>query len=251
MTDYPIELYQIALVVLGLALGGLLKGATGAGAPLVAVPVIASIFDVRHAIVIMLVPNIVINVWQIYKHTTDRRETRKGLVVAIGTLPGVLIGTYLLTRLSSDVLSLCLALLLFANVVFRLSSPQFALSERVFGKIAVPMGVVIGLMQGTLGMSGPVALAFLNTLRLQRDLFIVTISIVFLATSTVQLPALYASGQLSLPLIGLSCLAILPILAMLPVGNYVGSRLSREQFNWLILAVISVLAVRLFWRAIA
>ena len=40
----PLSLLAIALTV---AMGGILKGATGAGAPIIAVPVIAAFYDVR------------------------------------------------------------------------------------------------------------------------------------------------------------------------------------------------------------
>ena len=44
----------ILAVLTALALGGLVKGATGAGAPLVAVPVMAAFFDVRVAVAVMV-----------------------------------------------------------------------------------------------------------------------------------------------------------------------------------------------------
>ena len=40
------------------ALGGTLKGATGAGAPIITIPVIAAFYDVRIAVIIMVIPNL-------------------------------------------------------------------------------------------------------------------------------------------------------------------------------------------------
>ena len=45
---------------------GILKGATGAGVPIITVPVISAFYDVRIAVVIMVIPNVLTNVHQLY-----------------------------------------------------------------------------------------------------------------------------------------------------------------------------------------
>jgi uncharacterized membrane protein YfcA len=46
------DMFPILVAFLSLGLGGILKGTTGAGAPLVAVPALALLFDVPTAIAI-------------------------------------------------------------------------------------------------------------------------------------------------------------------------------------------------------
>ena len=43
-------------ICVALSLGGLLKGATGMGTPVVAVPVMAAFVDVKLAVIIMVIP---------------------------------------------------------------------------------------------------------------------------------------------------------------------------------------------------
>ena len=59
MTFDPITIFAI-LVAFGL--GGTLKGATGAGAPIITIPVIAAFYDVRIAVIIMVIPNLLTNI---------------------------------------------------------------------------------------------------------------------------------------------------------------------------------------------
>ena len=54
----------IIAVLVAFALGGILKGATGAGAPIITIPVIAAFYDVRIAVIIMVVPNLLTNIGQ-------------------------------------------------------------------------------------------------------------------------------------------------------------------------------------------
>ncbi len=247
----PFDAWVIVVVASGLALGGFLKGATGAGAPLVAIPVMASFFDVRLAIVVMVVPNVVTNVLQIYRHAPGWSDLRLGGLMSIGAIPGVVVGTALLTWMSDRALALGLAVILTLYLLHRLRSPEFSLDDRTFMRLAVPVGCVAGFMQGAAGMSGPLALAFFNTTRLDRNVFIANISTFFLLTSILQTPVLYLGGLMTWPNLALSALAVVPILAMLPVGNYVGKRLDRMTFSRVVVSIIAVLAVRLYWRALS
>jgi len=65
----------ISLIFFAMFLGGLLKGVTGAGMPIIAVPVIATFYDVRLAVIILVIPNLLINLFQINKFKSYNVET--------------------------------------------------------------------------------------------------------------------------------------------------------------------------------
>ena len=44
--------------------GGILKGATGAGAPIIAIPILTFLFDVPTAVASFTLPNLLSNLWQ-------------------------------------------------------------------------------------------------------------------------------------------------------------------------------------------
>ena len=50
------EPISLAIAVLALLLGGVLKGAIGAGAPVVAVPIISMLYGVPTAVCVLLLP---------------------------------------------------------------------------------------------------------------------------------------------------------------------------------------------------
>ena len=56
----------IIAILVAFSLGGILKGATGAGAPIITIPVIAAFYDVRIAVIIMVIPNLLTNIGQLY-----------------------------------------------------------------------------------------------------------------------------------------------------------------------------------------
>ncbi len=63
---------EVIYIVLSLALGGILKGATGAGAPLAAIPIIALFTNVPFAVTIFIAPNFFSNITQIWTSRAHR-----------------------------------------------------------------------------------------------------------------------------------------------------------------------------------
>ncbi|MDE0211955.1 MAG: sulfite exporter TauE/SafE family protein, partial [Boseongicola sp.] len=58
----------LLLATIALLLGGFLKGATGAGAPVVGVPILAAIFDVQLAVAVFSVLNLFSNIWHSFAY---------------------------------------------------------------------------------------------------------------------------------------------------------------------------------------
>jgi len=244
-----IDPFAILTIVVALGLGGFVKGATGSGAPLIAVPVIAAFYDVRFAIVVMVVPNIVLNVMQVWSYREHVTGRGVALWMCVGAVPGMAIGTLLLSRLPAEALKLGLGVILVIYLVLRLVDPDFALPRRVALRLSLPVGLLGGILQGAAGMSGPLAMLFLSTQSLARPVFIATISIFYLTNAVVQAPALWVEGLLTAEGMIFSTIALVPVLVAMPLGGRVGRRMSTETFNRWILVLIAVLAVRLLWRA--
>ena len=57
----------IVVILFAFALEGTLKGTTGAGATIITIPVIAAFYDVQLAVIIMVIPNLLSNISQIYQ----------------------------------------------------------------------------------------------------------------------------------------------------------------------------------------
>ena len=245
-----IDLVSAAVILAALALGGAIKGATGAGAPVVAVPVIAAFFDVRIAVIIMATPNCLTNIRQLWQFWPHRLQDGFDIRFAVSGAAGAIIGTIFLATLPNRVLILGVALAVSAYVILRIARPAFRISASRAWRLALPAGIAAGTLQGAAGISAPVSVSFLNAMRLERPVFIATLSAFFIAMSVVQLPALAVMGLLTPVLFALSLLAVLPILAFMPLGAWLANKLSAEGFDRLVLIMLSVLAIRLLYVAL-
>lgn len=239
-----------AAAALAILLGGLVKGAIGLGAPLVAVPVLAAIYGVKTAIAVMTVPLIVSNIWQIwtYRATIEGRAMLKGLLA--GCVLGVVAGTLLLGLLPEAWLGLFLAIMLFVYLGLALSRPGWALTQAAARLMALPIGFVTGLLQGAAGLSTPVGATFIHAQRLGREAQVFAASAMFFTLSATQIVALASIDVMTEALVLLSAAALVPMMLGVWLGQYLGGRFSRKAFERLTLLVIFAVGVGLLLQSL-
>lgn len=235
---------------LALALGGILKGATGAGAPIIAVPVMAVLFDLPFAIAIFSVPNLVSNLWQGWHHRKHQLNRRFTTTFALAGALGAGIGTFMLANLPHEALLVVVALSVFAYIGFRLAKPHWVLPFATAQKLALPLGAVAGMLQGAAGVSAPVSITFLNAIRMERPAFVATILAFFAAMAVVQIPLLTLYGFLTWERFLWSCAALVPLVAGMPVGAALAQRVSKDVFDRIILMLLALVALRLLSEAL-
>ena len=188
MTIDPIT---VSAILIAFALGGTLKGATGAGAPIITIPVIAAFYDVRIAVIIMVIPNLLTNISQIYQFRKTILPLFFTFSFALGGGIGAFIGTMLLINLPIKILTLAVAFIVIIYIILKIVVPSWKLTYKKATKLVFIMGTGGGVLQGSAGLSAPISITFLNSMKLERNQFIPTISVYFGIMSIFQFPTLY------------------------------------------------------------
>jgi uncharacterized protein len=241
---------DIGLILIAFALGGILKGATGAGAPVIAVPLMTLFFGAPFAVAVFSIPNLVTNIWQGWVYRDHVVKGPLMLRFAVAGALGAGIGSFMLAWLPTEALTLTVALSVLAYVGFRAARPGWTLALPRAERLAAPLGLLGGILQGAAGLSAPVSLSFLNAIRLERGQFIVTISVFFFGMALVQIPLLTGLGILTPERFLLSCLALIPLMAAMPLGAWLARRISASAFDRVILVLLVLLSLRLIWQAV-
>jgi uncharacterized membrane protein YfcA len=240
---------ELLIIFTFFMLGGAMKGATGMGMPLFAVPALAAFFDVPFAIAMLMAPVFVTNLWQVWQY----REHGAGLTflprLVVFAVVGILVGTWLLTALPSRYLSLGLGISTILYILLRLVRPDLAIGPATARRWAPAVGVASGLLQGATGVSAPVSVTFVSGMRLSRPQFVLTVSALFLSFVLTQLPALTLAGVLTWQRALYSVLALLPVTIGMPIGSWLARRMSPQGFDRLILTTLGAIAIKLLWDA--
>ena len=237
----------IIAILVAFSLGGILKGATGAGAPIITIPVIAAFYDVRIAVIIMVIPNLLTNIGQLYQFRKTILPKFFTLSFAIGGGIGAFLGTILLVNLSIKILTLSVAFIVIVYILLKLIVPSWKLTYEKAKKLVFLMGGFGGVLQGTAGLSAPISITFLNSMKLERNQFIPTISVYFGVMSIFQMPTLYYYNFLNLEIILVSCISTLVLLSFMPIGSWIAKSVSKESFDKITLILLGFIAFRIIY----
>ena len=238
---------SIIIMTLALAAGAVVKGATGMGLPLIALPVLTTAFGLQHAVGLMAVPLIVTNVWQVWRFRNEARGPRLAFMpwFLVSGAVGIGIGTWALTALPERLLVLALGLLLLGYVGLRLAAPHWSLSLEMARRLGPLAGTGGGILQGATGISSPIGVTFIHAMNLERDAHVFAVSTMFLLFSVVQLPSLWIAGVMRTEWLLQGLLALVPILVFMPLGQWISGKLSRAAFDRMILVFLAVIGLKM------
>jgi uncharacterized protein len=236
----------LILIIAVLGLGGFVKGAIGLGLPLVTVPALAAFLGVPHALAIMMVPLVLTNAWQLWQFRRHREGTEFLARLLPAGVVGIAVGTWALTFLPAQILSLMLGAMIVVYIALSFARPDMQTPPKTARAVAPVIGLTGGALQGSTGIAAPITVTFLHSLRLGREQFIFAVSAMFLMFTLAQTISLAVAGILTLERFVQGWLALMPIALAMPLGGFAAAKFSRKTFESAIIALLAIIAVRLF-----
>lgn len=240
------------LIVVGVAsaVAMVAKSSTGLGYPLIAIPILAPLIGIEAAVAVVTLPNAAANVLVGWRTRHARAEARDLFVLTATSAAGTVLGTFILVSTPERPLLIMLAASVLAFVVKSAWFGDVTVSAQ-FGRRASPgVGLLSGVMQGAVGVSGPIIGSWLYAYRLPRDAYIFGLSVLFLLSGVAQITTLASIGAYDASRLIAAAVGFGPVLAMLPVGEHLRARLSGSQFDRVVLALLAASGVTLIVRAI-
>ena len=239
-----ISYLELLLIVCAFVFGGLCKGISGVGVPIVAVPVIASVTDITLAIILIAIPSVVPNLYQVWKFKASWTRPFSLTALCIASVIGSGIGVLILLKVDPEMLSKILGLIVISYCAIRRWQP-LNLSERMTQILAAPSGFLAGLAGGTTGVSAPVIMMYMSAINLVRGSFIFGISVYFIAMGSGQFVWLGLAGLMTWELAAASALTLIPLALGMSLGQKIGEHVSQTQFEKVIQSILVVLGLKL------
>ena len=241
--DLPWLLFLTALLA-----GGLVKGALGVGLPLVAVPLLSLGMPPHLAIALLVVPVLASNFWQ----AVEGGRLVPSLQRFGGLIAAQFLATVLTVRmtlaLSASQLSAMLAGAVLLAVALMAWKPTLQISASRERAVGVGVGLLSGLLGGVSSLTGPVIITYLMALRLRRDEFVGSISIIYLSAALPLYGAMLLFGRLGPTELTGSLLALVPMAAGLLAGKALRQHLDDNRFRRVLLVFLIVLAILLLLK---
>ncbi len=242
---------ELTLIALASLVGAFVKSVTGMGYPMLAVPFLSLFIGVHDAVVIIALPNTVTNLVINRASREARHEARDlgvlGSTVAIGSIVGVL----LLVQLPETPLLLALIATVVVFVIRYFRSPRSPISQSTTHRWAPPVGMLAGVMQGAVGISGPIVAMWLHGYRLGKDAYVYSVTWLFFIGGSVQLAVLLLAGEFTTDRVVASGVAFVVAMSVVPVGSRLRGRIDGDVFEKLVVGLLSISAISLTLRLLS
>lgn len=228
--------------------GGAVKGTLGVGLPLVVVPMLSLMIPAPQAMGLLVTPVLSSNLWQALEGGRFAFTLRRFAGLIIAQFVATITTVWWAQGLSLKAFNSLIALIVVSAVVAMAFRPRGEISERAQRWANPVVGLIAGIMGGISSLTGPIIIAYLVALRLKREEFIGSISVIYLFASVPMYAAMLWVGRFGTQEVLLSLLALVPMFLGLKIGTAIRHRLSEELFRRLLYAFLTLLAVLLVFK---
>ena len=231
-------------------LAAIVKGAIGFGFPTLGTPLLALVVDVKTAVAVLVIPNMVMDGLQLRRSGPIGDAPRRLAPLLLFTMIGTVIGTKLLVALSPRTATMILGVFILGYVLLDLArlSPRVPPSWEL--TLAAPVGLAAGIMGGITNAPGtPIAL-YLVALGMEKKEFVRSIAFTFLVVKGVQLVTLVWYGLLTWSLAVVSLGLAATGLAGFALGLKLQDRLDQRSFSRAVLIFLAALGIWLLVRTL-
>ena len=238
---------EITFIALALAAAGLIKGLTGLGLPLIAIPVMALFMEVEQAILVMALPSALVNGWQAVQLRRYRTFSYGPTQLVIGSLVGAGLGASLFSALPPRLLAIAMAVWILLFLAIRLAHPALRLSEPKARQLAPWAGLGSGVAQTTTGIPGPVVATYFHALDQDSRQFTFSVSAAFALLGVLQLVLVNWLGLYQWSHFASGLVACVPALAVMHLTGRFAHRVPPATTNRLVYGVLLALAGKLLF----
>jgi uncharacterized membrane protein YfcA len=205
---------------------------------------------VKSAVAVLVIPNLVMDGLQLRRSGPLGDAPRRLAPLLLFTVIGTVLGTRLLVALSARTATLVLGAFVLSYVLLALARFSPRVPVRWERKLAVPVGLVAGIMGGITNAPGTALALYLVALGMSKREFVRSISFAFLVVKSVQLVTLVWYGLLGWRLVLGSLGLAAAGLAGFGLGLKLQDRLDQRSFNRAVLVFLALLGLWLVLRAV-
>jgi uncharacterized protein len=231
-------------------LAAFVKGAIGFGFPTLGTPLLSLVMDVKAAVVVLILPNIVMDGLQFARRGAPMATVRRFAVLLVFGAVGTVVGTRLLVALSSRTATLILGAFILAFVTLNVTGTAPRVPLRWEPWLSPVAGVIAGIVGGITNVPGTPLVIYFHALGLDKHEFVSSVAFTFVVYKIVQLAAVAYYGLLTPSLVGPSLALTMVAVVGFALGLVVQDRLKQRTFNRAVLVFLGALGIWLVARSL-
>lgn len=249
------EAIDVSLTVfLGLTatfmLGGVAKGALGFGMPLITISILPMIVPIDMALAINSVILPFTNVTQFVQSGPMLTTVQRFWPLLVGMIIGIGGGSFFISTVEANSLSLILGLAIILSVAVMLFNPRFVIPSAAERRAGWGVGLAAGVIGALTTANGPLLVMYLVGLNVPRKLFLSALSLLFMVLGAMLATSYLMIGVLDFGRVLISLGCLVPALAGMALGNRLGDRIPADKFKRFVLIILLLLGANMVRRSI-
>jgi len=241
--DGPVLIAVVCVILFA----GLVHGTLGLGFPMVATPILATMMDVRSAILLTLLPTMAVNIASIINSRSSLASTRPFIPLVGFTLLGSIAGAAVLAVTDPAPFRILLASLILLYLWSSLRISRQWLDDNAMIAMA-GFGIAAGLAAGTTNVMVAVLIIYFLSMDTARATMVPTLNACFLVGKASQILVLAIAGLVGFGLIIETTPLALAAIAALLLGQRLRSRIEVATYQSILRKLLLVLAAILIYQ---
>lgn len=244
-----LDAFALSAIVLALVLGGMVKGVTGIGVPLVAMPILVHFVPVKAAVLLLSMPIILGNIPQAIEGGAILATMRRIAAPLVGTVLGNVLGVSVLVALEPHHAQFASGVVLIAAAALLLASPKLTIAQGLVKPVGFALGFLAALMESIASVPGPLLAMYLIASGATGRAFTKQIAII-LVVSILTLITTFSSGAHANGAdLAISAAASLPAIAGMLIARPLRDGLHPLAFRAVVLVCVLIAALQMIWKS--
>jgi len=248
---FGLEIYQLAIVSGSVFVGGIVKGITGIGLPVVSIVILLNFLPPATTLAIVAIPILVTNFWQAVTSGSVSSLIRRFWLMIVLFITFLSITARLVVELDTDIM---FGILGTTIVLFSVSSSFRPLAEPISPETARWAGPLAGALGGILGgistIWGPPMMMYFMMLKLDKETWIRAVGLVWFIGSVPLAIAYWNIGTLNGNTLPLSVAACIPSMVGILLGEILRRRVNAETFRKVLLGLLFLVGLNLIRQSL-
>ena len=246
-----LDITTIVIAFAAVCMGGIAKGITGIGLPIISIAILVHFLPPSLSIAIVVIPILVTNLWQAVRFKNFLEPVRRFWLTIIFFITSLVITAYFSAGMDTNYL---FGILGAAVLIFSLSnfmrprthsiSPS---TERWLGPLA---GIAGGFLGGISTIWGPPLMIFLMMLHLKKEEWIQAVGLIWFTGAIPLTLSFWANGMLNEQSFPLSAAAVIPGMIGVLIGEKIRGWINQETFRKVMLGLLFIIGLNLIRRAL-
>jgi len=241
--------FDLAGIAVALLLGGMAKGITGIGVPLIAMPILSQFLPIRHAVLLLSMPIILGNIPQALEGGQVLATARKIAAPIAGTVIGNIVGVAILLSLNPGHAQAASGALLIVAAALMLAAPKLNLPDAWQKPVGFALGFGAALMESIASVPGPLLATYLISSGATGRVFTKQIAIILVVSIVTLITTFSGAAHASGADLAISAAASLPAIAGMWLVRPLRDKMSPRLFRRVVLLFVLVAASQMIWKS--